>query len=111
VGDLGSGKTTFTQSLALALGVSQQVTSPTFALVSEYAAAAGNIKKMVHLDLYRLETGEADTDTAVQEALHQATEIDRVTVVEWADRLERMPQGRTVRFSHTEDPTVRNILA
>ena len=50
-GDLGAGKTVFTQGLALALGVSERVTSPTFTLAASYE---GRIK-LHHLDVYRLE--------------------------------------------------------
>ena len=51
-GDMGVGKTTFVQGLALGLGVRAQVTSPTFAIYSVYP---GSGRKLVHLDAYRLE--------------------------------------------------------
>ena len=51
-GELGSGKTCFTQGLALGLGVSEeyQITSPTFTLINEYPARC----KLYHFDVYRL---------------------------------------------------------
>ena len=49
-GDLGAGKTTFTQGLAHALGVPGRVTSPTFCIVQEHA---GEKTLLVHMDLYR----------------------------------------------------------
>lgn len=51
-GDMGVGKTTFVQGLAQGLGVLKQVTSPTFAIYSVYP---GSVRKLVHLDAYRLE--------------------------------------------------------
>lgn len=51
-GDLGVGKTTFVQGLARGLGVSEHVTSPTFAIYSVYR---GKASSLVHLDAYRLE--------------------------------------------------------
>ena len=51
-GDMGVGKTTFVQGLAHGLGVSEQVTSPTFAIYSVYKGASC---RLVHLDAYRLE--------------------------------------------------------
>lgn len=59
-GDLGAGKTTLVQSIALALGITQPVASPTFALVLEYPLPDG--RSLVHMDLYRL-SGLADLDS------------------------------------------------
>lgn len=104
-GELGSGKTTFVQGLAKALGVIEPVTSPTFTIVTDYrippASPRGapqersgdkgglrGVRSLVHVDLYRLPPGEAVRDPAVQEVLERASEKDRLTVIEWADRLE-----------------------
>ncbi len=86
-GPLGSGKTTFVQGLARALGVREQVTSPSFTVVTEYEVGGRAGLKLVHLDLYRLSEEEADREAAVKEMLDSADKGDRVTVVEWADRL------------------------
>ena len=56
-GELGAGKTALVQGLAAALGVAQPVTSPTFALVLEYPLPDG--RRLVHMDLYRLQELEA----------------------------------------------------
>jgi len=58
IGEMGSGKTTFSQHFAHALGVTEPVTSPTFNLLHNYA---GGRLRLHHADLYRLErTGELD---------------------------------------------------
>jgi len=54
-GDLGSGKTTFSQGFAKGLGIAQHVGSPTFKLVSEYF---GKVLKLYHVDCYRLKNAD-----------------------------------------------------
>lgn len=78
-GDLGAGKTTFTQGLAAALGVTGRVTSPTFCIVQEHS---GEGKLLVHMDLYRLH-GEEDV-----EAIGWEDYLARgaIMVVEWPER-------------------------
>jgi tRNA threonylcarbamoyladenosine biosynthesis protein TsaE len=65
-GDMGVGKTTFVQGLALGLGVTTQVTSPTFAIYSVYP---GGRMTLVHLDAYRLEHGRQLDDLLLEEFL------------------------------------------
>lgn len=87
-GPLGSGKTTFTQGLARALGVKVAVTSPSYTVATEYDVPNhDSIKKLVHVDLYRLDESEAASDPAVLDVLEQVGESDRLTVVEWGERL------------------------
>ncbi|MGA0238543.1 MAG: tRNA (adenosine(37)-N6)-threonylcarbamoyltransferase complex ATPase subunit type 1 TsaE [Acidimicrobiales bacterium] len=78
VGDLGAGKTHFTQGFARARAVTERVTSPTFTLANRYE---GDIV-INHLDAYRVEQlGEAE-DLALPELLE-----DGVTLIEWGDNL------------------------
>src|SRR5260221_12198188 len=66
-GELGAGKTTLVQSICSGFGVSDEVTSPTFALVHEYASPRSTVH---HLDLYRLDN-EAQTDALARvEVVH-----------------------------------------
>lgn len=85
VGDLGAGKTAFTQGFARALGVEEPVTSPTFTLANRYRGSM----TVNHLDAYRVEAvGEAE-DLAIPELLE-----DGVTLVEWGDNiLPALPAG------------------
>lgn len=80
-GDLGAGKTTWTQGLAKGLGVIEEVTSPTFVIISEYHS--GRLP-LYHIDAYRLE----DPAEAENLGLPELFEGDGVTVVEWPERLE-----------------------
>jgi tRNA threonylcarbamoyladenosine biosynthesis protein TsaE len=79
-GDLGAGKTTFTQGLAAALGVEEPVTSPTFTLVRVYPTAAGF--PLCHVDVYRLERLSDVRDLALPEMLDDGA----VVIVEWGQR-------------------------
>ncbi|HLD28605.1 MAG TPA: tRNA (adenosine(37)-N6)-threonylcarbamoyltransferase complex ATPase subunit type 1 TsaE [Patescibacteria group bacterium] len=97
IGDLGSGKTTFTKGLADGLGVENTITSPTFVLMKAYTirrrkVANANIKHnslaishLVHIDAYRLTSGQDLEDIGVTEYLKKK---NTVTVIEWADRVQ-----------------------
>jgi len=105
-GDLGAGKTTFTQGLAAAMGVSGRVTSPTFCIVQEHRAAEGD-GLLVHMDLYRL-SGEDDV-----EAIGWEDYLARgaVIVVEWPERAGSLipHDARHVVFRHTDGEENRII--
>lgn len=81
VGDLGAGKTHFTQGFAAELGIADTPTSPTFNLVCEYHD--GRIP-LYHFDLYRLEAPEELEDIDY----YAITEGDGVSLVEWGDKFE-----------------------
>lgn len=76
-GDLGAGKTAFTQGFGTALGVTDRITSPTFTLVNSYAGRL----ELNHLDVYRLEALGEVLDLGVPEMLDDGG----VTVIEWGD--------------------------
>jgi len=78
-GDLGAGKTTFTQGLAAALGVSGRVTSPTFCIVQEHVGAT---TLLVHMDLYRLHGEDDVLAIGWEDYLARGA----ILVVEWPER-------------------------
>ncbi|MGI8425398.1 MAG: tRNA (adenosine(37)-N6)-threonylcarbamoyltransferase complex ATPase subunit type 1 TsaE [Actinomycetota bacterium] len=80
-GDLGAGKTTFTQGLAVGLGITENVTSPTFLLMKEYF---GGRYPLMHMDIYRLERIQEVIDLGYDEFLDPAD----IVVVEWGDMVE-----------------------
>jgi tRNA threonylcarbamoyladenosine biosynthesis protein TsaE len=75
-GELGAGKTTFTQGLAAGLGVTDSVVSPTFTLAREYEGRL----RLVHVDLYRLDRAQEVLDLGLEDVAD-----DAVLVVEWGD--------------------------
>jgi tRNA threonylcarbamoyladenosine biosynthesis protein TsaE len=85
-GGLGAGKTCFTKGIALALGITDVITSPTYTIVCEYEGAI----PLRHIDAYRL-SGEADFELMGGEELIGE---DRVVVVEWPEKIARfLPQS------------------
>ncbi|KYG90948.1 tRNA threonylcarbamoyladenosine biosynthesis protein TsaE [[Bacillus] sp. KCTC 13219] len=84
-GDLGAGKTTFTQALAKGLGIKRTVNSPTFTIMKQYEGRL----PLNHLDVYRL--ADSDEDLGWEEIFYG----DAVTVVEWAHLIEEdLPKER-----------------
>ena len=91
-GQLGAGKTSLVQGLALGLGIEEPITSPTFALAQHYAGQLdGEVTHLIHLDLYRLE-GRAAADLFLQEE-EEALAQGAVLAVEWPERLGFEPAG------------------
>lgn len=95
-GDLGTGKTAFTQGLARGLGVEEPVTSPAFVLVRTYAGRL----PLTHIDVYRLDHIQELVDLGIAELVDEGG----VTVVEWGDVvLPALPaEFLEVRLEHGE---------
>ena len=91
-GGLGAGKTCFTRGIARALGITDNVTSPTYTIVSEYAARLnGQTIPLYHIDAYRLNGDEDFENTGADELIGQAAGI---AVIEWSERIPRsIPAG------------------
>lgn len=88
-GELGAGKTTFTQGLGLGLGVREGIISPTFVL-SRIHPSLGNGPNLVHVDAYRL-----DSAAEVDDLDLEATMGSSVTVVEWGNgKVEQLNDSR-----------------
>lgn len=87
-GDLGAGKTRFTQGLGAGLGVEQRITSPTFTLANRYEGRV----LLHHLDVYRLDSVAETLDLDLPDLLESG-----VTVIEWGDRIDEvLPPDRLV---------------
>lgn len=89
-GDLGAGKTTFTKGLAKALGVKEEVTSPTFTILNVYED--GRLK-LNHLDMYRVESSDELAELGIEECFDE----DAVTVIEW-NKFEHF-DGKVIKIS------------
>lgn len=106
-GELGAGKTTLAQAICAGYGVSEEVTSPTFALVHEYASPRSPVH---HLDLYRLERPDQLDALAWDELIGSRA----LVLVEWPEHAgDRLPPGHaTLSLQHLpEDPERRLLYA
>ena len=88
-GELGSGKTTFTQGILAAFDAQKPYTSPTFVIMKEYDVQRGNIKKIYHIDAYRVGPDDMISlgwdDIVVDEHV--------LVIVEWPEKIESiLPQ-------------------
>ena len=77
-GNLGAGKTTFSQFLLKELGSSDEISSPTYSIVNEYDTAKG---KVFHFDLYRLKSVEEAYDFGIEEYLDNGY----LSIIEWPE--------------------------
>jgi tRNA threonylcarbamoyladenosine biosynthesis protein TsaE len=88
-GDLGAGKTTFVQGVAIALGIDERVTSPTFTIVHQYEGRV----PLVHVDVYRLERLGELYDLGLEDLANGAGAM----VIEWGDIVaQALPTDRLV---------------
>ena len=81
-GELGAGKTSFTQGMAQALGITEAVTSPTFVLEKVYALSGKPFAQLIHIDAYRL---EGDSSLAPLNFTELYADPTNLIVLEWPE--------------------------
>ena len=86
LGDLGAGKTAFTRGLALGLGYTDPVTSPTYTVCNEYL---GGRLPLFHFDMYRLRSADDLWDIGWEDYLDR----NGVCAVEWSENVEEALEG------------------
>ncbi|MCM1132639.1 MAG: tRNA (adenosine(37)-N6)-threonylcarbamoyltransferase complex ATPase subunit type 1 TsaE [Ruminococcus flavefaciens] len=103
-GGLGAGKTTFTRGLAIGLGLGDEVTSPTFALVNEYCGEGLNL---YHFDMYRIET-EGDLESS---GFWDYDFADNIAVIEWSENISQfLPDSAVFITVNALGDTEREII-
>ena len=89
-GDLGSGKTTFTQMVAEIFGVKEMVTSPTFIIEKIYKTQSDIFPKFIHIDAYRLDSGEDLKKLGFEKILEDS---EALIFIEWPEHVaEILPE-------------------
>lgn len=98
IGDLGSGKTTFVQGIAKALGISTSVNSPSFLIIKEYKGKY----KLIHADVYRLKEPIIELENI---GFYEYLNNDYIIVIEWADRIKDLLPNEylEVLFEHKSE--------
>ena len=102
-GDLGCGKTVFTKGFAQAMGIKEEVTSPTFNIIKEYLS--GELP-LYHMDVYRID-GKVD-ELGIEEYFTKGG----VTIIEWADMIEDyLPEDRLeIKIKHSSEDEDKRII-
>ncbi len=92
-GDLGSGKTTFTQSVAKLLGIKEDITSPTYVIEKIYDISYKDFKRLIHIDAYRLESPK---ELLTLEWNHIVKDPHNLILIEWPEKVaEILPENHT----------------
>jgi tRNA threonylcarbamoyladenosine biosynthesis protein TsaE len=99
-GELGAGKTFFTQQLCKFLGVTENVSSPSYVLMNEYVG-----KYVIHhLDLYRLDAAEEVLELGLYDLFE-----DSITLIEWPEIADGMLPDNTIHIYFEFDGSNRNV--
>jgi tRNA threonylcarbamoyladenosine biosynthesis protein TsaE len=115
-GDLGSGKTTFTQFVAQSLGVKEKVTSPTFVLIKNYKLKNTKLfsqsvcyESLFHIDAYRLNNGDDLKKLGWQEIVSNPKNL---VLIEWPERVSGIIPENAIKigFEFVDDLTRKIIF-
>ncbi len=98
-GNLGAGKTTFTQGLGKELGIGEPILSPTFVIMKRYPVSGKKYKNLYHIDAYRLD-GFNDMESILEKEVFD--DPANLIVVEWAEKIKDILPSTTVwiKFEH-----------
>jgi len=107
-GDLGAGKTTFTQGFFRGLGIKRNPISPTFVIMRRYAVRSAGFRNVYHFDAYRLKKAE---DMEVLEFGKILMDPKNIILVEWPEKIQGALPRETVRldFIHGKKENERVI--
>ena len=103
-GELGSGKTTFVQKFAKAMGIKEHITSPTFVILKSYKLKAKSYKLLIHIDAYRLKHSR---ELFALDFLKLREDPHNIIFIEWANLVaDILPNDRiTIHFEHVDENT------
>lgn len=106
-GNLGAGKTAFTQCVAKALGVGEKVLSPTFIIEKIYELTDQKFTHLIHIDAYRMDSSDELTHLGWQEIISNPKNL---ILIEWPERVaDIMPEHVKINFKTLENENYRDI--
>lgn len=106
-GNLGAGKTAFTQCVAKELGVKEFVTSPTFVIEKIYETKHPFLKRLVHIDAYRLQSGKELQNLNFEEVVENKNNL---VIIEWPENVkEILPENHYKIHCEFVDETTRKF--
>ncbi len=94
-GDLGAGKTTFSKTVGKLLGVEENITSPTFVIQKTYQTKDVFFKKMVHIDVYRIEVEKEVVQLGIHKTLE---EPNTIVLIEWPEKIPKITLESNIRL-------------
>jgi len=95
-GDLGAGKTAFTRGLVRFFSPDSRVTSPTFSLVNEYKINSENNKKILHFDMYRINSHDDLLSVGFYDYLDNLSE--NLIIIEWFEKIADFFDENTINI-------------
>lgn len=108
-GDLGAGKTTLTQEIALQFGIKENVVSPTFVIMKIYKISSSSkyyshFKKLIHIDAYRIEKEEELSYLGWDEII---SDKDNLVIIEWPEKVKKIIPKSAINIflSHIDEET------
>lgn len=102
-GELGAGKTTFTQGFVAGFGIKEEMSSPTFLIMKKIELhkyeLKNNLKNLYHLDCYRLKNEKDMIDLGMKEIFNNP---ENIVLIEWAERVKKILPKDTIKinFNH-----------
>ncbi len=108
-GKMGAGKTTFIKAVCEELGVTDVITSPTFAIVNEYSLPNGERSEgaLYHFDFYRIKRIEEVYDMGYEDYFYSGA----LCFIEWPELIEELLPDDAVRISIVEQPDGSRIIS